>query len=282
MDDLTNSNPGDGTTATLETAPATANGTVHTNGEAAGAQSASVGEETFTKVDPRTLPPALRQSYDNMLRDYKEKTTKLSETIKSEAAKATEAYRAKAEFYDQIAAQEEFVKQWNDHVQKSQAANNGQTETGDPALSKMEQKIKEMSEKLQMTEMSQVTDAFAEAVNEKGEKLHPDFDMLNSISIGKHNGTDDYSLLRAAIELATGNSPQEKLAVGYKEAKRIYDSIFEQGKKAGMGRLQAKALNGSLPPTNAGGEVLSVTDKKPKNAHEALAMARRGQVVSRD
>jgi hypothetical protein len=142
-----------------------------------------------------------------------------------------------------------------------------------------------MSQKMQISELTQVTDAFAEAVNEKGEKMHPDFDRLNEVVIGKTqvgNSTEEYSLLRACVELAQGKTPQEKLAMGYKTAKELHDKIFEEGRKAGMGRLQTKVLNGTNPPSGSSGEVLSVTDKKPKNAHEALAMARRGQMVSRD
>jgi len=139
-----------------------------------------------------------------------------------------------------------------------------------------------MEQKIQLTELSKVTDSFAEAVNEKGEKIHPDFDRLNEFVIGKANGSEEYSLLRACIELSPGKSPQERLTMGYKAAKELHDKIFEEGKKAGMGRVQAKVLNGTNPPSLSSGDVLSVTDKKPKNAREALAMARRGQVVSRD
>jgi hypothetical protein len=254
-------------------------GTVPPNGEANDGV-APAGEETFTKVDPKTLPPQLRQSYENMLRDYKEKTTKISETIKSESSKEAVAYRQQAEAYDQIAQQEEFVRQWNEYVQKSQ--NQTKEEPGDPKLSQLEAKFQEINQKLQLSEMSQITEAFADAVNEKGVKLHPEFDELNSLSIGQVQDGEDFSLLRACVELAQGSNPQEKLANGYKSAKAAYNAIFESGKKAGMGRVQAKVMNGSQPPTNSGGDILSVTDKKPKSAKEALDMARKGLVVSRD
>jgi hypothetical protein len=134
-----------------------------------------------------------------------------------------------------------------------------------------------------MAELAQVRDAFADAVNEKGEKIHPDFDKFNEIIVGQlneGNDAEDFSLLRACIELAPGTNPNEKLANGYKQAKQMYEAIFEEGRKAGMGRLQAKVLNGTQPPTNVGSG-LSVTEKKPRNAHEAIEMARKGLVVSR-
>lgn len=283
MEDLANDNSA---TATLDN-PATepnpaASETGATSRQAA---EASPTGDLFKGVDPNRLPPEARAAYDSMLRDYRDKTGKLSETIKSEIAKATEQYQQKATFYDQIATQEEFVKKWNEYVQEAQSKPNGQPSEGDPVLTQMKQQLQEMNQKIVMSEMSQVTDAFAEAIDEKGAKLHPEFDQLNNIMVGSlENGSnkDEYSLLRGCVELAPGKSPQEKLANGFKTAKAVYDSIFELGKKSGMGRLQTKVLNSTNPPSNASGDVLSITDKKPKNAREAMDMARRGQMVSRD
>jgi hypothetical protein len=267
----------------LETTPdAQANGTVQPSGDATG--QGAPAEETFTKVDPRTLPPQLRAAYDNMLRDYKEKTTKLSETVKAESAKAAEAYKQKAEFYDQIAGQEDFVKRWNEYVQQAQGMTQAQQDAN-PELSAMKNQLQEMSQKMQLTEMSQVTEAFAEAVDEKGQKMHADFDRLNELNLGKlvdGDDAEDFSLLRACIELSPGNTPQEKLANGYKSAKAVYNAIYEEGRKAGLGRIQQKQLNGSNPPTGSGGDGLQITDKKPKSAREALDLAKRGMMVSRE
>ena len=285
MTDLATDNPSTGAVDNPDNQTGTQSSVTGT-GASGGQAQGGAPDDIFKGIDPNRLPPELKTVYDSMLTDYRGKTAKISETTKAEVAKATEAFRSKAELYDQIAAQEEFVKLWNDHVQKvnsnGQAANNS-----DPALAQMNQmkaQLQEMNQKIQMNEMAQITEAFAEAVNEKGEKIHPEFDQLNSISVGQiKNGTEseDFSLLRTCIELAPGNNPTEKLANGYKVAKATYDAIFESGKQAGMGRLKTKLSNGSLPPTNSGSESLSVTDKRPKSAHEALEMARKGQVVSR-
>lgn len=282
MTDLASDNPG---TVVADNPPvaepaATSNGTGTTSGQATGA--APTGD-LFKGIDPNRLPPEARAAYDSMLRDYREKTGKLSETVKSEAAKAAEAYRQRAEMYDQIIGQEEFVRQWNEYVQKAQAQP-GQTSAVPPELIQMKQQLEEMSQKIQFSEISQITDAFADAVNEKGEKLNPEFDNLNGIHIGSMQEGDkveNYSLLRACIELSPGNH-QEKLAAGYKTAKAVYDQIFEAGKKAGMGRLQAKLQNASLPPSISTNETITMTERKPKTAREALEMAKRGQMVSRD
>lgn len=266
----------DNQTSNLEPAAAS-NGTGATNGQAQG----GAPDEIFKGVDPQRLPPEVKVHYDSMLKDYREKTAKLSETVKSEAAKATEAFRQKAELYDQIATQEEFVKQWNEYVQKANQPPE-LDKNGDPKVAQLEQKFQEIQNKLQMTELSQVTQSFAEATDEKGNPIHPDFDQLNSINLGKINNGEDFSLLRACVELSGGNSPQDRLANGYKMAKMVRDSIFEEGKKAGMGRLQTKALNGTNPPSLSSGDTLSVTDKKPKNAREAMDMAKKGLIVSRE
>lgn len=252
------------------------NGTGVASGQPTGA---GPGGEIFKGIDPAKLPPEVKQHYDSMLRDYREKTGKLSETIKSEIAKATEAFKQKAELYDQVSQNDEFVKMWNDYVQKQ----NGQSATADPAdpVAKLESEFKAMQQKIAQSEFKQVTDAFADAVDEKGNKVHPDFDHLNSQIIGKR-GNQEYSLLRLAIELSEGSNPADRIANGYKVAKQIHDSIFEAGKKAGLGRVQAKVQNGTLPPSGSNGDVLTVTDKRPKSAREAMEMAKKGVVVSRD
>jgi hypothetical protein len=281
MDDL-NSADNQGTAgADNQSGPAsTEAGTGGNGGQATGATPTN---DLFKGMDPNKMPPDVRAHYDSMLRDYREKTGKLSETIKAEIAKATESYRQKAEFYDQFSGQDEFVKQWNDYVQKVNQAS--AANPGNPELDTLKTQLQEVSQKIELAEMSKITDAFAEAVDEKGAKMHPEFDQLNSFMIGQlgdGNAKEDFSLLRGCIELAPGNSPSEKLANGYKAAKAMYDSIFEAGRKAGMGRLAQKAQNGSLPPSHSTGGELQVTEKKPKSAREALEMAKRGMMVSRD
>lgn len=256
---------------------------VQTNGTGANSGQASEATPTddlFKGIDPQKLPPEVKSHYDSMLRDYREKTGSISERIKAETARATAAYQKEAEAYRQIAQNEDFVKQWNEYVQKAQSQ--GQDPNTDPKLQALEQKFEEIHQKIQFAETNQVMDAFADAKNEKGVLLHPDFDELNGLSISKDQNGEDLSLLNLCVKLAPGSNASEKLANGYRQAKLAYNSIFEAGKKAGMGRLQAKVQNGSLPPTSASGETLTVTEKRPKNAREAIAMARQGQVVSRD
>ena len=134
---LPNPTPTSAPVATPTQAPAADTGTVQPSGDASGVQGASA-EEMFGNVDPRTLPPQLKSVYDNMLRGFKEKTTKLSETVKSETAKATEAFKQKADLYEQFATNEDFVKQWNSYVEK---VNSNVNANPDDPVAKMEKKM---------------------------------------------------------------------------------------------------------------------------------------------
>lgn len=254
------------------------NGNGQPNSQANG-QSAA-GSESFVpkNVDLNTLPPQVRAYVDEvnkqMVRGFTEKTTKLSETVKSETAKAVEAFKQKAEFYDQIAKEEAFVKMWNEHVQRSSQPDPNVDPT-QQKLEAIERRQQEIDVKVRTAETLEVINAFAEAKDAKGQKLHPDFDKLSELKIGTHQKSGQYDLLRAAIELAPGNSSHEKMENGYKAAKATYDAIFEEGKKAGMGRVQQRAQNGSFAPTG----VTNATGTAPhraKDAMEALQFAKQG------
>lgn len=283
MPDLENASPETIPPGTPNGAGGADGGTVQTDGQAAG-QGAPESESFLPKdFNPNTLPPEVRAMVDkinkDMVRGFTEKTSKLSETVKSETAKAVEAYKAKAERFDQLAQQEDFVKQWNEYVQKASQSNDPNKVNLPPEVLKALDEVKEVKNKLQVAETNEIVNAFSEAVNEKGEKLHPDFEKLSGFSLGTHEKAGEYNLLRAAVELAPGSTPQEKLENGYKAAKATYDAIFEEGKKAGMGRVQEKARNGSQPPSgvNAG----STAPGRPKDALEALKFARQGLAVNK-
>lgn len=275
---ISDPNPANGAAANPATDPAAVNGTVQTNGEA-NQQGASV-EETFGNVDPKTLPPQLRSVYDNMLRGFKEKTTKLSETVKSEVTKATEAYRQKADWYDAALKDEKLVSMINDYVKSLSQASDPSKANIPPELQQKLEKVDQLERKMQETEALTSINAFAEAKNEKGELLRPDFDKYHSIVIGTHPQAGEYSILRAAIELAPGETPQEKMENGYKAVDAVYKAALEEGKKIGMGRVQTKAQNASFSPSSVA--ATGTAPHRAKNALEALDFARRGLVPAKD
>jgi hypothetical protein len=274
----TSATPEPASAATQDTGPAPDQGTAQPDGEAKG-QSAPV-EEKFGDVDPKTLPPQLKAVYDNMLRGFKEKTTKVSDTVKAEVAKATESLKAKADLYDQFAGRQDFVDQWNEYVRAANGQPSVPTDPVQRELQEIKAELAKRAEADQQREVSEIVDAFRDATNDKGEKLNPDFDKLNSIVVGQAGDGSEYSLLRCYIELAQGASPQEKLAAGYKAAKAEYDRIFEEGRKSGMGHMRAKVQRSTEPPTGTSISA-NVTEKYPKDAREALDLAYQGISVRR-
>lgn len=270
---------GDTQAAPVVDTPATgqttdAAGTPQANGQPGG-QSGHV-EDIFQGVDPAKLPPELRPHLDSMVRKYREKTEKLSETVKSEVTKATEAYKKKAEFYDQLAAEKEFVDQWNAHVQKRQTVQNQNVDPTQKELAEIKERQAALELKAAAAENLDAINGFANAKDEKGTLLHPEFDDLSSIMVATHPETGkEISLIQLAILTAPGNTVQERLDAGYKKAKASYDAIFEKGKKAGMGRLQDKVRGSSMEPSSMH-NVTGQASRAPKNALEALQFAKQG------
>ena len=259
-----------------------AKSTTQPDGEAA--RQSAPATETFVPegVDVNSLPPALRAQVEqinkDMVRGFTEKTTKLSEAIKAETEKAVKAFKQKAEQYDALASDEEVTRAINELIQKRNAPD----PTKDP-VKVLEERVKAFEEKdqfkAQVEEIQSEVVKFESAVDDKGKPLHPDFAALGEIHIGslaRPNGKEDrYSLLRFAIETAPGNTPTEKLENGYKAAKAVRDAIFEEGKKAGMGRLQQKSAAASIPPSGSFAPS-GTAPAKAKNALEAIQFARQG------
>lgn len=282
----------DAAPATPVTEPAAANGTVQpVSGDAPG-QSAPA-EETFLSADPTTLPPQLRQAYENMLRDYKTKTTKLADERKQYSG--FEDYRKKAEVYDQLSQDERFVQYWNSqNSPQIPPQPNGQDQAMQQELQQLwleaqsdPNKAIEFHRKVAQMEMSQLTqkqaeierkqlesdavnvvDAFADAVDEKGQKLRPDFDdphmqfLINSVI--NQNPPKTQKEWQTAITKA------------YDHAKSVYQDIFTKGKSAAQGAIQTKAQNSTEKPSTSVGEVYSGSDPKKLTAAEAVNLARKG------
>lgn len=227
----------------------------------------------------KNVPPELRPHLDNMVKAYRQKTEELPKKVQAEVAKAVEAYKQKAEYYDALAADEEATRAINELIQKRNAPD----PTKDPVKG-LEEKVRTFEERIQFQEQvkeleSEVV-AFESAVDEKtGKPLHPDFEALAGINIGNIKKPDgkkaSYSLLRFAIETAEGETAQERLENGYKAAKAVRDSLIEEGKKIGMGRVREKSNAGSFPPSGSfapSGTAPAIA----KTGLEAIQFARQG------
>lgn len=267
------------TAGTPETAAATSTGSVQPNGEAG--QGATGSENFIPKgVDINTLPPQIRAEVEKinqeMLRGFTAKAQKLAEEQKK--YEAYDDYKQKAELYDQFSSREDFVKTWNEYVQKM----NQQDQTGvvDPKTKELEQRLNTLETERKQAEMSETIEAFASAADETGNVLHPEFDRYNSMMLGEVEGPDgkprSLSILNAAIELAPGNSPLEKLENGYKKIAELHDQIFKSGQKSGMGKMLAKVRNGTDAPTISTDKSVFTGDAKKLSAREARELAEKG------
>lgn len=278
MTDLPSPNPAAAQAANPATPdPAQAAGTVQPSGQVGGGQSAPA-EDSFTKLDVNTLPPQLKQAYDNMLRDYKSKTAELSEQRKK--YEGYDTYKQRAELYEQLASQEEFVKRWNEYVKEV----NGQTATNpnDPVQAKLQEFEKQLQEERRAREereMDDVVEGFRSAKDEKGNPVNPDFDALADAVIGKDQEGGDWNLLRAYVHLAEGNTPQEKLANGYKAAKALRDQWVEEGRKQGVGKMLSKVRNSTEAPAITSDKQTFNGDAKKLSVREARELAEKGVVV---
>ena len=278
MSDLQSPTPGSTSTATPETAPVAATGTVQSGGQATGQNAPA--QDSFTGLDPATLPPQLKQAYDSMLKDYKSKTTEVAEQRKKYSD--YDDLKQKASFYDQFSSREDAVKWWNEYVQKQSGQQNGQENSQDPIqakLQELEKKLEAEQQARQRAELEEVVSAFATSTDDKGQPMNPNFDALNSVQLGKTPDGDEYSLLRACIDLSGGQNPQEKLVNGYKAAKAIRDQIFEEGRKHGMGKMLSKVRNSTEAPTITSDKQTFNGDAKNLSVREARELAEKGVVV---
>lgn len=250
------------------------NGTSQANGQPA-EQTGHVDDV----LNPKNLPPELRPHLDNMVKAYRDKTEKLSETVKSEVAKAVEAHRQKAEQYDLLVADPDVVKAVNDLLERRKAPDPNQ----DP-VKRLEEKVKTFEERTryqeQVKEYEQEVVKFESAVDEKtGKPLHPNFVKFSEMLIGEASGRDGkkepVSVLKVAIMTAPGETPQEKLANGYAAVQKWHDSIFEEGKKEGMGRLKQKAAGASIPPSGSFAPS-GIAPERAKSGLDAIRFARQG------
>lgn len=267
--------------ATSNGTASASSGTTQPSGEAG---QGATGSENFLPqgVDINTLPPAVRAELDRinkeMVRGFTAKTQELAEQRKK--YEGYDTYKQKADLYEQIASQEEFVRQWNEYVKK--VGGQGQAGQGDPndPNVKLQAEVQEIKTELERAKAGEIVEAFSSAKDEKtGELLHPDFEALHSVVIGGNEKVGEYSLLRAAVDLAPGATQQERLANGYKAAKAVRDAILEEGRKQGMGKMLARARNSSEAPTLSTEKGVFTGDPKNLSAREARELAEKRVVV---
>lgn len=263
------------------------------NGSANGGQSASVEEQSFSNIDPKTLPPELQAVYKNLQADYTKKTQEVASD------------RKKAQSYDQMAKDPRFVEYWNglnrqqkadfkeqkqvaekrlgekipdDVFQKAFESKDGflelmakvvQEETG-----KSQKEIEELKQYKSINDASRIVETFATEQGPDGKPLRPDFYPLSED--GLING---YLQLNAPEKGYTTDDYQAKLDEAYSWAKGLSQKYYEKGKAEALKIIQQKAASSTMPPTNAVKGAYTGSEPKKLSVREAIDLAKRGQRV---
>jgi hypothetical protein len=240
---------------TLE--PATpAPGTVNDhNGEApaASGQAAPV-EETFTNVDPNSLPPKERVAYDNMLRDYKKKTAEIAEL------------RRKAEAHDAWQREQASKQRITDEdYNRAFESKDGMTQFLQKAAEPVVQELQQTKMELASTK----ADLFIKDFKAK----HPDFEDL-----------DSDGLITGYVQLNPPKGEPEwgtRMKEAYAYAKKLRSKWEDAGYKRGITRVEEKAAQSTELPSSSPAQVYPGGDPTKLTAKEAVELARRGIRVPR-
>lgn len=277
--------------ATPATAPAsTPASTVPDIGGQATQESAPVDVETFTKVDVKTLDTKDRESYNNMLRDYKTKTTEIAQLRKQFEGVNLEELRQKASLYDQaIQAQQAHETQTADIDAQAELQQLWQEAQTDPMkavefhrrIAQMEvEKVREAvdgikQEKLEAEAITFVK-SFATATDPKtGEPLRPEYDAVDDTGLIRHHFEE---FLAEHPNMSTKDWPKA-IETAWQKAKTTYDAVFQKGFQAALAKQHAKVEGSTEMPTGASmsnERLLSQKDAAKLTVKEAVELARQG------
>ncbi len=263
--------PGAVEPAATGTTPETTTGTGETqSGQATDVQAQGApAEESFTDVDPKTLPPELQAVYRKMQAGFTKKMQGASEAQK------------KAAEYDQLMGDQRFTNYW-----KALAAE-GQNQTKEPepliteqeyaeALSSpqgmeklmqkvVQQAVQPLQDKVRVAEASEVLQEFAAAGHEDLYELQEDQLISIQLELDPPRNRDDY---RAKVEQA------------YTRAKELTQKYFQKGYQKAtaekMGVIQDKVNASSTPPTLNPGKTYEGPDPKTLSAGDAFRLAKKG------
>lgn len=238
------------------------NGTAETSGSQGVSGEAQPTEEQFGGVDIKSLPPELKQKYDAMLRDYKEKTTKLAEERKK-----FDPISKKAEALDQLLQDQKFIE-WYKSTQEPQPAENVEPLSEQEILKR---ELMAMKTELIDREAKETILSFSSEVDDKGQKLRPDFEELS-----------DIGLIGGYLQIYPAKGKSEfkaKLNEAYEFAKGIANKFKEAGRKQAYEEMQRKAAGATLPPQTGAKGTYDGIDPRKLTAAEAVEYARQGKRV---
>lgn len=217
-----------------------------TNGQAAPAEDG----DTFTGVDPKSLPPKERAAYDNMLRDYKKKTADVAEIRRK--AEAFDAWQA-----DQASKKAQIT---DDDYNRAFENKEGFQTLLQKAAEPVVQKLNETERELRATK----ADLFVREFKSK----HSDFDEL-----------DSDGLITGYVQLNPPKTEGEWLTTiktAYDYATKLRSKYEDLGYKRGISRVQQKADQSTQLPSGGAAPTYSGPDPKTLTAEQAVELAMKG------
>lgn len=265
------------------------------NGQAATQAQSAPAEESFSSLDPNTLPPELQAVYKNLQADYTKKTMSIADV------------RKKADAFDQVRSRSDFNDWWT-NANKQQKADFkeqkaevekrlGEKITDDEftkafqdkdaylslhekmihdVLGKSQKEIEQLQEKLSIKDAQDFVQSYATEIDHEGKPVRPDFDSL-----------DEDNLITGFLSV---NPPEAKSEAAYRQrlgeayawAKSVSQKYFEKGKAEALQIIQKKAAASTQPPTNAAKGAYTGPDPKKLSPREAMDLAKKGIRVPRD
>lgn len=280
---------------TGQAAPAATPETTSAGGQAIQQAQGAPAQDSFTDIDPETLPPELQAKYKSMLADYTKKTMGVAELRKkadtydqlARDKRVVEfvnglSKQQKADFKDQKAVEE---KRLGEKITDEEFAKGFQTKDDfltlmervvNEATGKSQKEINELKNYKSVNEAQNIVDQFATAQDKEGNPLRPDFAKLEEdqlisgfLSI---NPPEDHSQ----------GSYTRRLDEAYAWAKNLSQKYYEAGKAEALKIVQAKAATSTNPPTQAVKGAYTGPDPKKLTTREAMDLAKKGIRVPRD
>lgn len=232
------------------------NGTVTTNSSEAPdvAGQAAPADETFTNVDPNSLPSKERAAYDNMLRDYKKKTAEIADLKRR--ADAYDRWQ-----HEQAAAQRITDEDYSRAFESKDGMQQFLQKAAEPVVEELRQTKAELA--------ATKADLFLKSFKSQ----HADYDDL-----------DSDGLITGYVQLNPPKGEGEWDSVmksAYSYAKKLRSKWEESGYKRGIQRVEQKAAQSTELPASSPGQVYSGGDPTKLTAKEAVELAMQGIRVPR-
>lgn len=269
-------------------------GTPGQNGQAATQAQSAPAEESFSSIDPSTLPPEMQAVYKSLQADYTKKTQSIAEAKK------------KADYYDQISKDQRFVDYYNglnrqqkadlkkqepeavkrlaerispEEFQKAFSSPEefmGFLEKANKYTSESYQKeIQTLKQQLSVKDAGDVVESFATQMKD-GQLVRPDFYQLDE------DGLITGYLSVNQPEEASEKAYQQKLNEAYTWAKQMTTKYYEKGRQDALARIQQKAAASTEMPTGSAKGAYTGPDPKKLTPGEAFQLAKKGIRVPRD